>query len=64
MKLETKNKELILMKDQKGEVRQLEAKITLLEGQLDKYENQNRGMVREVGGDIKASLSPQEQVQI
>ena len=60
MKLEEKNKELIMMKDSKDELKKMEAQISILQAQVDKHESQSRGVKGADKGDIKANLSPQE----
>ena len=64
IKLETKNKELYMMKDSKDEMKTLENKVELLQAQVDKYENQNRDVRSAGDGSIRANLSAQEQVTL
>ena len=61
MKLEAQNKELILKRDSKDDVKKLEAQVALLEGKLSKHEKLERGGQGSDAGQIKDNLSPAEQ---
>lgn len=61
MRFETQNKELILKRDSKDDVKKLEAQVTLLTNQLSKHEKLERGGQSADSSHIKDNLSPVEQ---